>query len=80
MREPRKPIQSPTFSSGVGHEWQGGVGSTVCSNLAMALKRAAYRVDLLDADMYRPSVPTMFGINGRPQSDGQRIEPLERFE
>ncbi len=29
--------------------------------------------------MYGPSVPTMFGISGKPMSDGQRIVPLERF-
>jgi ATP-binding protein involved in chromosome partitioning len=60
---------------------KGGVGkSTVAANLTMALARAGHRVGLLDADIYGPSVPTMFGINGRPVStDGKSIEPLERF-
>ena len=59
---------------------KGGVGkSTVASNLALALSRAGHSVGLLDADIYGPSIPTMFGITGQPVSDGKQIQPLERF-
>jgi ATP-binding protein involved in chromosome partitioning len=59
---------------------KGGVGkSTVATNLALALSRMGQSVGLLDADIYGPSIPTMFGITGQPLSDGKQIQPLERF-
>ncbi len=60
---------------------KGGVGkSSVATNLTLALSRSGFRVGLLDADIYGPSIPTMLGVAGRPFSvDGKRIEPLERF-
>jgi ATP-binding protein involved in chromosome partitioning len=59
---------------------KGGVGkSTVAANLAVALTRAGFSVGLMDADVYGPNIPRMFGAFDRPAVMGGRIQPLEAY-
>jgi len=57
---------------------KGGVGkSTVAANVAVALAADGARVGVMDADVYGPNIPRMFGLFERPPVVGGKIQPLE---
>ena len=75
----KNPIIGTKFTIAISSA-KGGVGkSTFASNIALALKKIGFKVGLLDADIYGPSIPKMLGINEKPKSDGQKLEPIEKY-
>ena len=76
----KNPIIGTKFTIAISSA-KGGVGkSTFATNLALALKQVGCKVGLLDADIYGPSIPKMLGINEKPKSDGQKLDPITKYE
>jgi ATP-binding protein involved in chromosome partitioning len=71
------PVEFPNIHQVIAvSSGKGGVGkTTVAVNLAIGLARMGQRVGLMDADIYGPNVPRMFGIFERPRVIAGRIQP-----
>jgi len=81
---PKKFIKSPI--RGVKHtilvsSAKGGVGkSTFAINIAFSLQNLGYKIGVLDADVYGPSLPKLINLNERPKNqDGKFLIPLEKY-
>ena len=72
----KTPIEGTRYTLMVSSA-KGGVGkSTIAINLAFALQRQGFKIGILDADVYGPSLPKLLNIKEKPRSeDNKTITP-----
>ena len=59
---------------------KGGVGkSTTTVNLALALAALGWKIGILDADVFGPSLPRLLGLQAKPDIEGKMLQPLQAF-
>jgi ATP-binding protein involved in chromosome partitioning len=76
---PLKGIENVKYFVAVA-SGKGGVGkTTIAVNVALALVKEGYKVGLLDADVYGPSVPLMLGLSGALVQKDNMIVPKEKY-
>ena len=76
----KNPIPGTKYTIAISSA-KGGVGkSTFATNIALALKKIGCKVGLFDADIFGPSVPKMFDIKEKPETDGKKLSPILKYD
>lgn len=81
MPRPPEPVELPDLGAVLAiSSGKGGVGkSTVAANVAAALARDGHAVALMDADIYGPNIPRLYGVSEKPFVQGGKIVPLAKY-